>query len=76
MALKTFKPTSAGLRHVVIVDRSELHKGKPVKELTEGLKKSGGRNNYGRLTVIRSDLQRISIELRLKTNDLTVRRVK
>src|ERR1044072_4997071 len=53
MALKTFKPTSAGLRHVVIVDRSELHKGKPVKELTEGLKKSGGRNNYGRLTAFR-----------------------
>src|SRR5499426_4587349 len=53
MALKTFKPTSAGIRHVVIVDRSELHKGKPVKELTEGLKKSGGRNNYGRLTAFR-----------------------
>ena len=53
MALKTFKPTSAGLRHVVIVDRSELHKGKPVKELTEGLKKSGGRNNYGRLVSFR-----------------------
>src|SRR5512139_286538 len=54
MALKTFKPTSAGLRHVVIVDRSELHKGKPVKELTEGLKKSGGRNNYGRITAFRT----------------------
>src|SRR6185503_17820245 len=53
MALKQFKPTSAGLRHVVIVDRSDLHKGKPVKELTEGLKKSGGRNNYGRLTAFR-----------------------
>jgi large subunit ribosomal protein L2 len=53
MALKTFKPTSAGLRHVVIVDRADLHKGKPVKELTEGLKKSGGRNNYGRLTAFR-----------------------
>jgi len=53
MALKTFKPTSPGLRHVVIVDRSELHKGKPVKALTEGLKKSGGRNNYGRLTSFR-----------------------
>src|ERR671922_1139725 len=53
MVLKTFKPPSAGLRHVVIVDRSDLHKGKPVKELTEGLKKSGGRNNYGRLTSFR-----------------------
>ena len=48
MALKTFKPTSAGLRHVVIVDRSELHKGKPVKELTEGLKKSGGNREIWR----------------------------
>jgi large subunit ribosomal protein L2 len=53
MALKQFKPTSAGIRHVIIVDRSDLHKGKPVKELTEGLKKSGGRNNYGRLTAFR-----------------------
>src|SRR5215472_18211146 len=53
MALKTFKPTSAGIRHVIIVDRADLHKGKPVKELTEGLKKSGGRNNYGRLTAFR-----------------------
>src|SRR5687768_16028138 len=53
MSLKQFKPTSAGIRHVIIVDRSDLHKGKPVKELTEGLKKSGGRNNYGRLTAFR-----------------------
>ena len=53
MALKQFKPTSAGIRHVIIVDRSDLYKGKPVKELTEGLKKSGGRNNYGRLTAFR-----------------------
>jgi large subunit ribosomal protein L2 len=34
----------------VRVDRSELHKGKPVKNLTEGLTKSGGRNNTGRIT--------------------------
>ncbi len=34
MALKTFKPTSAGIRHGGIVDRADLHKGKPVKELT------------------------------------------
>ena len=53
MALKTYKPTSAGIRQLVTVDRSELHKGKPVKELTEGLRKSGGRNNYGRLTAFR-----------------------
>ena len=45
MALKTFKPTSAGRRQLVIVDRSELHKGGPVKALTEGKKRNGGRNN-------------------------------
>ena len=50
MALKTFRPTSAGLRHLVIVDRSHLWKGKPVKVLTEGKSRSGGRNNTGRIT--------------------------
>jgi len=53
MALKTFKPTSEGRRHLVIVDRSELYKGKPVKALTQGLTKTGGRNNSGRLTAFR-----------------------
>ncbi|MAZ15756.1 50S ribosomal protein L2 [Oricola sp.] len=50
MALKTFKPTSPGQRQLVTVDRSGLHKGGPVKALTEGLTKSGGRNNAGRMT--------------------------
>ena len=50
MALKTFRPTSPGLRHLVLVDRSQLWKGAPVKMLTEGLTKSGGRNNDGRIT--------------------------
>ncbi len=53
MALKSFKPTTPGQRQLVIVDRSELHKGKPVKALTEGLSKSGGRNNHGRITARR-----------------------
>jgi len=53
MALKSYKPTTPGQRQLVIVDRSELHKGKPVKALTEGLTKSGGRNNYGRITARR-----------------------
>ena len=53
MALKQFRPTSPGRRQLVIVDRSELHKGKPVKALTEGLTKSGGRNNAGRVTAFR-----------------------
>jgi len=51
MALKTFKPVTPSLRQLVQVDRSELWKGKPVKKLTEGLSKSGGRNNTGRTTV-------------------------
>jgi large subunit ribosomal protein L2 len=50
MALKSYKPTTPGQRQLVLVDRSELHKGKPVKALTEGLRKSGGRNNHGRIT--------------------------
>jgi large subunit ribosomal protein L2 len=53
MALKTFNPTSPGRRQLVLVDRSELHKGKPVKALTEGLTKKGGRNNKGRITARR-----------------------
>ena len=51
MALKTFKPTTPSLRQLVIVDRSELYKGKPVKTLTEGKTSKGGRNNHGRITV-------------------------
>ena len=50
MALKKFKPNTPGQRELVIVDRSGLWKGKPVKSLTEGLTKSGGRNNRGRIT--------------------------
>ena len=50
MALKTYNPTSPSMRQLVTVDRSELHKGKPVKKLTEGLSATGGRNNTGRAT--------------------------
>lgn len=50
MALKKFKPVTPGMRQLVQVDRSELWKGKPEKSLTEGLKKTGGRNNKGRIT--------------------------
>ena len=39
------------MRGLVLVDRSDLHKGGPVKALTEGLTKSGGRNNHGRMTM-------------------------
>jgi len=50
MALKHFNPTSPGRRTLVLVDRSELHKGRPEKSLVEGLTKSGGRNSGGRVT--------------------------
>src|SRR3954470_20544539 len=51
MALKNFNPITPGQRHLVIVDRREVGKGKPVKALTEGLRGKGGRNNTGRITV-------------------------
>ena len=50
MALKTFKPATPGLRQLIIVDRSELYKGKPEKSLTVGLTKTGGRDNFGHVT--------------------------
>ena len=51
MALKTYNPTTPGLRQLALVDRSELFKGKPVKALTVGKSEKGGRNNLGRITV-------------------------
>lgn len=53
MALKQYKPVTPSQRGLVLVDREGLHKGKPVKALTEGLTKSGGRNNTGRITARR-----------------------
>ncbi len=53
MALKTFKPMTPGQRGLVLVDRSHLWKGRPVKALTEGLSGKGGRNNAGRITARR-----------------------
>ena len=51
MALKTFNPITPSQRQLVIVSREGLWKGDPVKKLTEGLTKKGGRNNTGRTTV-------------------------
>jgi large subunit ribosomal protein L2 len=51
MALKQFNPTSPGRRQLVLVDKSELHKGRPEKSLVEGLTKSGGRGGNGRIAV-------------------------
>jgi len=53
MALKTYKPITPGQRSLVLVDRSQLWKGAPVKTLTEGLTKKAGRNNHGRVTARR-----------------------
>jgi large subunit ribosomal protein L2 len=53
MALKSYKPTTPGQRGLVLIDRSELWKGRPVKALTEGLTKKAGRNNTGRITMRR-----------------------
>ena len=53
MALKTYNPVTPSQRQLVTVSRRELWSGKPVKKLTEGLSKSGGRNNLGRMTMRR-----------------------
>jgi len=50
MALKKLKPTSPGTRFQLRPDRSQLHKGAPVRALVAGHKSTGGRNNVGRLT--------------------------
>ena len=50
MALKQYKPTSPSRRGLILVDKSALWKGKPVKALTEGKRKTGGRNNKGHVT--------------------------
>jgi len=51
MALKNYKAITPSLRHLVTIDRSELHKGTPLKMLTKTTKERGGRNNFGHITV-------------------------
>src|ERR1700727_22524 len=51
MALKHFNPTSPARRGLVLVDKSEPHKGKPEESLIEGLTKTGGRGGGGRIAV-------------------------
>jgi large subunit ribosomal protein L2 len=50
MALKHYNPVTPSLRGTILIDRSDLYKGKPVKMLTEGKSEAGGRNNNGRIT--------------------------
>lgn len=51
MAVKSFKPYSAGRRFMTVASFDEITASKPEKSLTERLKKTGGRNQQGRLTV-------------------------
>ena len=51
MALKSYNPVTPSQRQLVLVDRSGLFRGAPVKSLTEGKSSAGGRNNHGRITV-------------------------
>jgi large subunit ribosomal protein L2 len=50
MAIKSYKPTSAGRRHQTCSVFDEITNAKPEKSLLVTLKKTGGRNNYGRIT--------------------------
>ena len=80
MALKSYKPTTPGQRGLVLIDRSELWKGRPVKALTEGLTKKAGRNNTGRITMRRRGggakrLYRIVDFKRTKREEATVIRI-
>ena len=50
MTLKAYRPVTPGLRGTVLVDRSSLWRGGPLKQLTRGLKKTGGRCSMGHMT--------------------------
>src|SRR5512134_4182435 len=50
MGLKKFRPTTPTQRHAVVADYSEITRRRPVKSLTEPLKKTGGRDNYGHIS--------------------------
>lgn len=51
MGIKVVKPTTAGRRNMTFADFAEITKSEPERRLTERKKKSGGRNNTGRVTV-------------------------
>lgn len=50
MSLKSYNPVTPSTRELITVDRSGLWKGRPFKSLTTGVRKTGGRNNFGRIT--------------------------
>jgi large subunit ribosomal protein L2 len=51
VGIRRFKPTTSALRHTIISDFAEITKSKPEKSLLEPLRKTGGRNCYGRVTM-------------------------
>lgn len=51
MALKKIKPTTPGQRHKIVVTNDDITATKPEKSLTYGVRKSGGRNNQGKMTM-------------------------
>ena len=51
MPMKSFKPTSPGVRNLKLPVNDHLAKGGPRKSLTEGLSSKGGRNNKGRISI-------------------------
>ena len=80
MALKSFNPTTPSRRGLVLVDRTDLWKGGPVKKLTEGKTRKGGRNNAGRVTARRiggghKQRYRVVDFKRTKTGTATVERL-
>ncbi len=70
MALKKYNPTTPSQRGLVRVDKSDLWKGGPVKQLTEGISKTGGRNNRGRITS-----RHIVVVIKNSTDLLTLREI-
>ncbi len=50
MAIKKYKPTSPGIRFKTGFSFEEITTAEPLKSLTKGVTKKGGRNNYGRIT--------------------------
>ena len=50
MSLKIYKPRTPSQRGTVLIDRSNLWKGKPMKSLVKNISSTGGRNNQGRIT--------------------------
>ena len=51
MALRKIRPITPGQRHKIVSDNAEITASKPEKSLTVGIKKTGGRNNQGRMTM-------------------------